>query len=1137
MRCRFRSLRRLAASALLLLFVSLTASAQFKASIQGTVTDTSGAVVSGATVTVTNLETNKTQTTTTTDDGFYRVTGLPPGRYTVTAELSGFKKAVIENVVVAAEEPRGVDLKLEAGQVSEAVTVTAGAEVAPLQTENADVTRGITRQEILRIPQVGRDPYELIRLTPGVFGDGARGNGGGSVGLPNTTGPGGSNNSIFQTENQVPISANGQRLSANNFMIDGVSVNSQTWGGAAVITPNQESVKEIQVASSTYSAEEGRNSGAQIKVVSQNGTNELHGSAFFKYDSPKLNAFNKWNGPDNAPRVRVNNMFRQFGGSLGGPVIKDKLFFFFSYEGLRNNTTNYFQAFIETPEYRQLVLNRSPNSLTAQVFKTPGIEPRIVAIIPRDCTAVPDRACRVLPGGLDIGSPFATVGQYVPFSKLTGGGLDNIPDILFALLAAPGQVHGDQYNFRFDYNLGTSDTFALSTYITHFKGLTSDPAGDSRPIGDINSNRTNPAITMTWIHTLKPTMLNEVRYNFARFGYDEIKDNPNANFGIPRIEVEGLPFDRIRFGAPRSEATPGVFAENTFNFRDILSNIVGRHAMKYGLDIRWEQSNNNLAGGARPLYSFSGLWNLANDTPIFEAINADPRTGLPADAQRYFRTRDYAGFIQDDFKFRPNLTLNIGLRYEYFTPLREKNGTMSNLQFGANGLADAKVVVVDELWKPDRNNFAPRLGFAWSPARFDNKMVWRGGFGVSFNRHPSAPFLNSRGNPPFFARYNICCGGAGDAGGEGWAPPFANGQILYALGASNSPFSFPVNPKLAQGINPATGSAAGGAVEIYGAPPEVPNPYVYTYSLEVQYDLPWHVVGSAGYQGSSSHKLLRLVNQNYLYPNNPAFFAVYFPTPDVNANYNGLNLRATKQFTQGFQIDAMYRWSKSIDTLSYEGPGFVTNQTYPQDLRQERGPSDYDVRHHFVMTGLWDLPIFRTRKDWVGKALGGWQINGIFTAHTGFPWTPLIGNCVSTPGGPALCPSRPAQYFGGALHRTDNQTFMDLGGNFPGGGKLFFDTTDPGNRPPGIGRNVFRGPRYRNIDLSLVKRTGLPSLHALGENAALELRANFFNAFNLLNLSPFGFFSPSTDVNNVNFGRATSALAGRVIELQARFSF
>src|SRR4030095_12357607 len=196
-----------------------------------------------------------------------------------------------------------------------------------------------------------------------VFGDGARAGNGGSVGLPNTTGPGGSNNSIFQTENQVPVTANGQRLSANNYQIDGVSVNSLTWGGAAVITPNQESVKEIQVLSSSYSAEDGRNSGAQIKVVTQNGTNTLHGSAFFKYNDPDLNAFNPYNGPNNAPRVRVNQLFSQFGRTLHGRVVKNQLFYFFSCEGLRNNSTNFFNEFVETPEFRQLIINRRPNGI------------------------------------------------------------------------------------------------------------------------------------------------------------------------------------------------------------------------------------------------------------------------------------------------------------------------------------------------------------------------------------------------------------------------------------------------------------------------------------------------------------------------------------------------------------------------------------------------------------------------------------------------------------------------------------------------------------------------------------------------------------------------------------------------------
>lgn len=1107
--------------------------AQFRASIQGTVTDASGAVISGASVTARNQETGREQKVTANDEGFYRIGGLPPGLYTVTAELAGFKRAVFADILVNAEEPRGVDIKLEAGQVSESVTITASEEIAALQTENADISRAVTRQEILRIPQVGRDPYELIRLTPGVFGNGARGGNGASIGLPNSVGPGGSNNSVFQTENQVPVTANGQRLSANNFMIDGVSVNSQTWGGAAVITPNQESVKEIQVLSSAYSAEEGRNSGAQIKVVTQNGTNQLHGSAFFKYNDPDLNAFNAYNGPDNAPRVRVNQLFRQFGGSLGGPIRKEKLFYFFSYEGLRNNSTNFFNEFAETPQYRQLVISRRPNSVTAQVFQAAGIEPRITAIIPRDCSAIPGFPCRQVAGGLDIGSPTLGVGQYVPLGQREGGGLDGIPDILFAQFAVPSRIAGDQYNFRFDYHFNAANQFAFSTYITRFNGLTSDAAGRSRPIGDINSERTNPTFALSYIRTLRPTMLNEARFNFTRFGYNEIESNPEVNFGIPRIEVEGLPFDRIRFGAPRGEGTPGIFAENTYNFRDTLSYVVGRHSMRFGIDIRWEQSNNTLAGGARPLYSFVGLWNLANDTPIFEAINADPRTGLPADSQRYFRTKNYAGFIQDDFKFRPNLTLNIGLRYEYFTPLRERRGQLSNLIFGANNLVDGRVEQVDQLWEPDRNNFAPRFGFAWSPARFENRTVVRGGFGVSFNRHPSAPFLNARGNTPFFGRFNICCGTAATDFGT----PFANGQIRYNLGVGNSIFGYPVNPALGQGIDPNTGGAVGAAVEIYGSPRENPNPYIYNYSLEVQHELPWQLIGTIGYQGSSSHKLLRIVQQNFLFPNNPAFFAVYFPTPDVNANYNGLNLRLAKRFSQGFQVDGMYRWSKSIDTLSNEGPGFVTNQTFPQDLRQERGPSDYDVRHHFVMTGLWDLPILRTRTDWIGKAFGGWQINGILTAHTGFPWTPLIGGCVSTPGGPALCPSRPSRYLGGALEDTSDEAFIRAGGNFPGGGALYFDTTPPEMRPPGIGRNVFRGPRFSSIDLSLVKRIGLPDVSVLREGAGLELRANFFNAFNALNLAPFGFFSPSTDVNNPNFGRATAGLAGRVVELQARFNF
>ncbi len=365
-----QSTSALSHTALILLLSAVFATpalAQFKASIQGTVKDTAGAVLPGTKVKIVNKDTAREATVVTSESGFYRASGLPPGNYRIIAERDGFKRQELENVAIVAETEQGVDIRLEAGAVTDTVTITTDS-TPTLQTENANIDRGITQREVRRLPQFGRDPYELVRLAPGVFGQGARTGSGLSVSLPNTTGPSGSSTSVFQVENQVPVSANGQRLSNNNFQIDGVSVNSLGWGGAAVVTPNQESVKEVRVLSSSYSAEDGRNSGAQIKVVSQNGTNSLHGSGFFKYNDPGLNSYNRYGGTTgnvniNAPPVRVQRRFRQFGGSIGGPIYlprfgeggksyysgKNHAFFFFSYEGLRERTNNSYNRYLETP--------------------------------------------------------------------------------------------------------------------------------------------------------------------------------------------------------------------------------------------------------------------------------------------------------------------------------------------------------------------------------------------------------------------------------------------------------------------------------------------------------------------------------------------------------------------------------------------------------------------------------------------------------------------------------------------------------------------------------------------------------------------------------------------------------------------
>ncbi len=1168
----FSPLRTFACSLLLLLGCAVAANAQFKASVQGSVTDPAGGVVPGASVTLISKETSKAQTVTTSDEGFYRFDQLAPGAYTLSAEKTGFKKQMLENVAVEAEAVQGIDLVLATGEISEVVTVTESA-TQTLETENANVSKALTTQEIRDLPQFGRDPYNLLRLTPGIFGEGARGGTGGSANLPNQPGPGGSNRSIFQTENQVQISANGQRVTSNNFQIDGTSVNSLTHGGAAVITPNQESVKEVRVIANAYSAEYGRNSGAQILTVSQNGTNQFHGSLFLKNDSAGLNAFNKYGGFNNAPPVRVNQHLNQFGGSLGGPVPlprfgedagpgfklgREKAFFFFSYEGLRSNTSDTLNSFVETPDYRALVQRLRPGSIAARILNSPGIAPRIISVIPVPCTtagfAANSPACRQVAGGLDIGSPTGATGQYVLSSNSIGGGLDNIPDIQFAQIAAPNTNRGNQYNLRLDFNLTQKDTLAISGYRSRFFGMQSQPASNSRPMADVTTFPTNSLVTITYNRVLSTSMLNEARFNATRFAFNEIKSSPDTNFGIPSIQIEsfGLPGPlnkAIQFGAPYSETTPGIFAENTFEFRDTLRKVAGNHGLSFGVEIRKEQDNNNLVGAARPLYTFGGLFNFANDTPLFYQIAANPQTGGPPVTQRYFRSGTYAGFAQDDWKFRPNLTLNFGLRYEYFAPLSEKNNTLSNLVLGTAGgqeLTGARIVSgLKQLYPADRNNFAPRVGFAWSPGKIlgietTNKLVLRGGFAVAYNRIPLVDFTNVRANPPGEARYTICCGT-----GNEFSTPFADGQILYALGANNTPFSYPANPALrlnfnSQGIP--TNTNGDKKVEIYGAPAKVPTPYVYTYSFDGQYSLPYKLTADLGYQGSSSHKLVRLVNQRFIYPNDPGNFfaqAVFFPTPDANANYNALLATLSRRFSQGLQFTANYRWSKSIDIISSDEVGAPTNPTFPLDVRQERGPSDYDVRHSFTASALYELPFLRNRKDALGAILGGWQVSTIATYHTGFPWTPVIGNCPSS-NRPITCPARPTAYFGGAGTDSSNQAFI-TGSNFPGGGARFFSTvgaTGQGSvagRLPGVGRNSFRGPRYRDVDLTLSKRFGLARW--LTEASNLEVRANFFNAFNFLNLQSFGFNTSSTNITDPNFGRSPGALAGRVIEFQGRFSF
>jgi hypothetical protein len=1139
--------------------------AQFNASLQGTITDTSGGLIPNAQVNLKNNGTSATVQTTSSNQGLFRFNQLAAGSYDLSVTAPGFQPSTITGIQVASDLPQNENVTMQPGTVQTTTTVSASA-LPTLQTSDASMSGTVTSAAIERLPTFGRDPYELIRTLPGITGTGGRSGTGTAIALGNTTGPGGSNVSIFQTENQVQVSSSGQRVEQNVYLIDGVNVNSLGWGGAAVVTPNSESVQDITVIAADYSAEDGRGSGAQIKTTTKSGTDQFHGSGVFLFQDPNFNAYNKWGGPSGALPVRVQNNYRQYAASLGGPIIKNKLFFFLSYEGLHNKTTTYGQEWVTTSQYRQLVQQTRANTAIGNIFNSVNATPRILQVLNNpstSCAAIfganAATSCRNVAGGLDVGSPGPGIAPGDPYYPIPpaagsiGAGFDGIPDLQYVQYYLPSEQIGNQFNGRFDYNLSSKDLLFGSAYITHLNSVDSDAASAGAPDADVAFKPLNTAVTVAYIRNITATTINELRSNFTRFADNGVNDTKGTNWGVPRVQVESYPFGDMQIaGAPQGGDTPAILAQNTYEVRDSLIKVWGNHNVRFGGQFRWEQDNDNLLGGARPLYSFSGLWNVANNAPIYESIFANALTGGAPNAARYFRDHDDAIFIQDDWRVLPSLTLNLGVRWEYFSPLTEKQGALYNIALAATGpnpLVNAQVHQVNQLWNSNWKNIMPKIGFAFSP---NSRIVVRGGFAIAYNRQNDNIFANSREDNPNYYNYGLCCGTASPP--YSFGSPFDNGIIQFATGSNRSPNSYPSNPSLATGVNPISGTpnAIGGgappAIEVYGAGPNTPDAYTDLYSFEVQTRLYKDLVFTTSYQGAVSRHLIRLVNQNFLYPQNVGslssyFYAVYLPTPDVNSSYNALNVHLQKQLSHGVSFDATYTWSKSIDMLSSEGPGFVTNQTDPVYAQtQEYGPSDFDVRHRLTATGLWTLPILPHSHGVLHSMLGGWQLGGILTAYSGFPWTPITGfqNSVAPVTSAAtINPTRPVGYNGNANQNSLSNSCFINGCMFGGAsatqpivGTDYFDISTAG--PPGIGRNSFRGPSFFSTDASLTKRFALPFL---GESGGLELRAFAFNVFNQLNPIPFHFGDLDTHVENANFGRPSGSLAGRSIELEARFTF
>ena len=847
---------------------------------------------------------------------------------------------------------------------------------------------------------------------------------------------------------------------------------------------------------------------------------------------------------------------------MGGPIIKNHLFAFFSYETLRNSTVNTNNTWAEAPQF----LGQAPAGTIANHLLTfPGEGTAISRIIPRTCAEAGlsnAGSCQeVASQGLDIGSPLtAGIGSQDPTFGTPatpfgiGSGLDGIADIAFVQTVNPTDSVATQYNGRVDFQATRKDLIAFSMYwvpndATFFNG-------NARTANLWHSNRLNQSGALLWDHTFTPTFLNEVRFNVTRWYFNELDTNPQEPFGLPSDNIDKLgniDGSTIQFGAPG----PGVFYQTTYNIRDTATKVFSKHTMKFGADIYKEQDVDVQAGAARPTFTFNNVWDFLNDAPQQESGNFDPLTGQPTDARKYIRSNIYAFFVQDDFKVKPTLTVNLGVRWEYFGPVHEKFGNISNPILGPapDPLLGLRLKVGGDLYNSSYNNWGPQIGFAWNPGRLPllhqdvhNRLVVRGGFGIGYNRMEEAISLNGRSNPPFVSNLNAF-----------------GANIVYATPTDPTQFTnWPANPNAIQSFDPATGLPTGGApVTLQGVPNDLATPITYRYSLLTQYDMGQQWVLTVGYQGSLSRHYTRQQFPNLfstpLNPLNPAVQQFNLYTNDVNGSYNALLTEVEHRFSRSFAIDAQYTFAKAEDNASQD----FESGTFPFSSRSEWGLSDFNVKHNFKLYGMW-APHFFGSHGWVDKILGGWTVSGILNAHTGFPWTPVYNVQVTDTTGSTscgliypnsnYCTVRPAAYLGGALNDYSNDGFIRSGGNFPNGATTYFTPpTIVGATPtaPGVARNSFWGPRYSSVDITLGKAFGLPRMPVLGENAKIDIRANFYNIFNQTNFVPFDNSQQTIGTLNVNettgtqtvtspngtFGQGLNALAGRVIELQARFSF
>lgn len=1072
--------------------------AQFDtATVLGSVKDSTGAVVSGVTVILKNIDTGITVNTQTDEAGDFQFTNVKIGNYRVSAEKQGFSTAVAERVNVTINARQRVDLTMQPGALTENVVVTAG--VALLETDSSGRGQVIQREQIVNLPLNGRSYANLALLTPGVRES--------------------SQNGITTAGREAAFNVNGLRNTINNFLLDGVDNNaygtSNQSFSAQVVQVSPDAVQEFKVQTNTYSAEFGRSGGAVINASYRTGTNQFHGNLWEYHRNTVLNAvgFFKPAGGVKPPLIR-----NQFGVTFGGPIIKDRTFFFLDYEGFRQVSK-------------------------AVVFST-----------------LPTLAQRNGVLAVDVRNPFTgtvyTAGTPIPMSTFARKVLSELPEPNVAGTSnfqnlVPNRAYNDKFNLRLDHTFNQKlNAFVRISQrkVNNFEGPNIPGPSGSNQNGLVNVLNQQLATGVTYIFGNSSVL--DFRLGIMR---TEAGKKPPLTGGPSMLDlygITGLPSDPTITGGLTTQTIGGLSQlgrqatnpqfQNPSNIDPRLNYSWnwGRHSLKSGyeyLRVNTDvQDTNPLMG----LDTYSGQFSRPSGAAANNLFNlADFMLGARSQYELAdllvvnLRQRLHFAYVQDDFKVNPKLTLNLGVRYEFSTPIYEDQNRLSNYDPKTNSIIQAKggSLANRGLVDPDYNNFGPRIGFAYN---LRDKTVLRGGYGIGyvyFNRLGSADLLAT--NFPQITRANITQDASNIAGGlctgNNFNGCFRTTQLGYPSGLPNN-------------------------VTLY-VPRDKRTPYIQNWQLSIQRELSQNMLLDIAYVGNHAVKMVLLADVNQARPLSAAELALpaaQRPTldqrrpiqgfrsisgvlPAAFSNYHALQVKFERRFTKGLYLLNSFTWSKAIDNVSQVLEEPNGNEGRPQnvhDIAADRGLSAYDQPFNNTTSFVWELPVGRGRafgnniSPWLDGVIGGWTLTGINTMLSGqtinlrYQPSSVTANLPSFLGGVALRPN-----VLGPVVAPDGQRSID---NYFNRNLITLPTAD---QPFGnAGRNIARSDAFYQLDFGLQKNFRLP----VNEVSKLEFRMEAFNLFNKTN-----FGAANADRSSSAFGTIRSTFPARQIQLALKVSF